>query len=71
MATDRKHVGVYLDQWLYEELDRLRQLSELRQLGRKKPLTMSKYAGRVIAEHVSRERWRLREKKYSEDSDFE
>jgi metal-responsive CopG/Arc/MetJ family transcriptional regulator len=65
MATDRKHVGVYLDQGLYEELDRLRQLD------RKKPLTMSKYAGRVIAEYVSRERWRLREKKYSEDSDFE
>ena len=34
-------------------------------------LTMSKYAGRIIAEYISRERWRLREKKYSKDTDFE
>lgn len=66
MATERKHLAIHLDNDLYNELERLREQDK-----GKGVLTMSKYAGRIIAEYVSRERWRLREKKYSEDSDFE
>lgn len=64
MATDRKHVGVYLEQSLYDELERLRLLDK------KKPLTMSKYAGRIIAEYVSRERWSTKRVELSDDEDF-
>lgn len=64
MATERKHVGVYLEQSLYDELERLRLMD------RKKPMTMSKYAGRIIAEYVSRERWKFSGIRYSDDKDF-
>lgn len=65
MPTEKKHLGVYLENDVYEELERLRDKDKGKGI-----LTMSRYAGRILAEYVSKERWRLKAVMYSEDVDF-
>jgi hypothetical protein len=66
MSRERKHVAVHLSQDVYEELEMLRNKDRGRGV-----LTMSKYVGRIVAEYINKERYRLSDRKYSVDTDFE